>query len=178
LGDTAVAINPEDARYQHLIGKNLILPLVGRLIPVIADEYVDQAFGTGAVKITPSHDPNDFEMGLRHKLPQIVVIANDGTMSADTGKYAGMDRYECRKVIVKDLEAQEYLVKIDDHMHAVGHCQRCTTVVEPLVSKQWFVSMQSLAELYQNLYELDGQYSGLVYFPSNLVGASYSCLVL
>jgi len=146
LGDTAVAVNPEDARYQHLIGKNLILPLVGRLIPVITDEYVDQAFGTGAVKITPSHDPNDFEMGLRHKLPQIVVITNDGTMSPDTGKYAGMDRYECRKVLVKDLEAQEYLVKIDDHLHAVGHCQRCTTVVEPLVSKQWFVSMQSLAK--------------------------------
>jgi valyl-tRNA synthetase len=146
LGDTAVAVNPEDSRYRHLLGKNLILPLVGRLIPIIADEYVDQAFGTGAVKITPSHDPNDFEMGLRHKLPQIVVITNDGTMSADTGKYAGMDRYECRKVLVKDLEEQQYLVKIDDHMHAVGHCQRCTTVVEPLVSKQWFVSMQSLAE--------------------------------
>lgn len=146
LGDTAVAVNPEDTRYSHLIGKNLILPLVGRLIPVIADEYVDQAFGTGAVKITPSHDPNDFEMGLRHKLPQIVVIDNDGKMSEGTGKYAGLDRYECRKVLVKDLEVQEYLVKIDDHMHAVGHCQRCTTVVEPLVSKQWFVKMQSLAE--------------------------------
>jgi valyl-tRNA synthetase len=146
LGDTAVAVNPEDARYSHLIGKNLILPLVGRLIPVIADEYVDQAFGTGAVKITPSHDPNDFEMGLRHKLPQIVVIDNDGKMSEGTGKYVGLDRYECRKVLVKDLEVQEYLVRIDDHMHAVGHCQRCTTVVEPLVSKQWFVKMQSLAE--------------------------------
>ncbi|AIF52510.1 valine--tRNA ligase [Pelosinus sp. UFO1] len=146
LGDTAVAVNPEDTRYSHLIGKNLILPLVGRLIPVIADEYVDQAFGTGAVKITPSHDPNDFEMGLRHNLPQIVVIDNDGKMSEGTGKYAGLDRYECRKVLVKDLEVQEYLVKIDDHMHAVGHCQRCTTVVEPLVSKQWFVKMQSLAE--------------------------------
>lgn len=146
LGDTAVAVNPEDARYRHLLGKNLILPLVGRLIPIIADEYVDQTFGTGAVKITPSHDPNDFEMGLRHKLPQIVVIANDGTMSADTGKYAGLDRYECRKIIVADLQGNGYLVKVDDHMHAVGHCQRCTTVVEPLVSKQWFVKMQSLAE--------------------------------
>jgi len=146
LGDTAVAVNPEDSRYRHLIGKNLILPLVGRLIPIIADEYVDQAFGTGAVKITPSHDPNDFEMGMRHHLPQIVVIANDGTMSADTGKYAGLDRYECRKVIVADLEAQGYLVKIEDHAHAVGHCQRCTTVVEPLVSKQWFVKMESLAK--------------------------------
>jgi valyl-tRNA synthetase len=146
LGDTAVAVNPGDTRYRHLLGKNLILPLVGRLIPIIADEYVDQAFGTGAVKITPSHDPNDFEMGLRHKLPQIVVIANDGTMSADTGKYAGLDRYECRKMIVSDLKENGYLVKVDDHMHAVGHCQRCTTVVEPLVSKQWFVKMQSLAE--------------------------------
>lgn len=146
LGDTAVAVNPEDSRYKHLIGKKLILPLVGRSIPVIADEYVDQNFGTGAVKITPSHDPNDFEMGLRHKLPQIVVIANDGTMAADTGKYAGLDRYECRKVIVADLEAEGCLVKIEEHMHAVGHCQRCTTVVEPLVSKQWFVKMESLAK--------------------------------
>jgi len=146
LGDTAVAVHPEDARYSHLIGKNLILPLVGRCIPVIADEYVDKDFGTGAVKITPAHDPNDFEMGLRHKLPQIVVIANDGTMSADTGKYAGMDRYACRKVVVADLQEQGYLVKIDDHQHAVGHCQRCRTVVEPLVSKQWFVNMQSLAK--------------------------------
>ncbi|MDF2634767.1 MAG: Valyl-tRNA synthetase [Pelosinus sp.] len=146
LGDTAVAVNPEDARYRHLIGKQLVLPLVGRLIPIITDEYVDPAFGTGAVKITPSHDPNDFEMGLRHKLPQIVVIANDGTMAADTGKYAGLDRYECRKVLVADLEEIGSLLKVDEHMHAVGHCQRCTTVVEPLVSKQWFVKMQSLAE--------------------------------
>jgi valyl-tRNA synthetase len=146
LGDTAVAVNPEDARYRHLIGKKLVLPLVGRLIPIIADEYVDPAFGTGAVKITPSHDPNDFEMGLRHNLPQIIVIANDGTMAADTGKYAGLDRYECRKVLVADLEEIGSLVKVDDHMHAVGHCQRCTTVVEPLVSKQWFVNIQSLAD--------------------------------
>jgi valyl-tRNA synthetase len=146
LGDTAVAVNPEDARYRHLIGKKLVLPLVGRLIPIIADEYVDPAFGTGAVKITPSHDPNDFEMGLRHNLPQIIVIANDGTMAADTGKYAGLDRYECRKVLVADLEEIGSLVKVDDHMHAVGHCQRCTTVVEPLVSKQWFVKIQSLAD--------------------------------
>ncbi len=146
LGDTAVAVNPEDARYRHLIGKKLVLPLVGRLIPIITDEYVDPAFGTGAVKITPSHDPNDFEMGLRHKLPQIIVIANDGTMSADTGKYAGLDRYECRKALVADLEEIGSLVKVDDHMHAVGHCQRCTTVIEPLVSKQWFVKIQSLAE--------------------------------
>ena len=146
LGDTAVAVHPEDVRYSHLIGKKLKLPLIGRCIPVIADEYVDKDFGTGAVKITPAHDPNDFDMGLRHNLPQIVVITNDGTMSADTGKYAGMDRSECRKVIVADLKEQGYLVKIEDHQHAVGHCQRCRTVVEPLVSKQWFVKMQSLAE--------------------------------
>lgn len=146
LGDTAVAVNPEDGRYKHLVGKYLILPLVGRRLPIIADEYVDSAFGTGAVKVTPSHDPNDFEMGLRHNLPQIVVLNNDGTMAADTGKYAGMDRYECRKELVADLKEAGNLVKIDEHSHAVGHCQRCTTVVEPLVSKQWFVKMQPLAE--------------------------------
>ncbi|WP_346355878.1 valine--tRNA ligase [Azotosporobacter soli] len=146
LGDTAVAVNPEDARYGKLVGKELILPIVGRQIPIIADDYVDVAFGTGAVKITPAHDPNDFEMGLRHDLPQLVVIENDGTMSPDTGKYAGMDRYECRRQLVKDLEDAGYLVKIEEHNHAVGHCQRCTTVVEPLVSKQWFVKMESLAK--------------------------------
>lgn len=146
LGDTAVAVNPEDARYQKLVGKFLVLPLVGRRIPIIADSYVDQSFGTGAVKVTPSHDPNDFEMGQRHDLPQIVVINNDGTMAADTGRYAGMDRYECRKALVADLDAAGFLVKIDEHNHAVGHCQRCATVVEPLVSKQWFVKMQPLAK--------------------------------
>ncbi|HEY3426015.1 MAG TPA: valine--tRNA ligase [Negativicutes bacterium] len=146
LGDTAVAVHPEDSRYRHLVGSQLILPLVGRRLPIIADEYVDPSFGTGAVKVTPAHDPNDFEMGLRHSLPQVVVINPDGTMAGDVGKYAGMDRYECRKVLVEDLKEQGYLVRIDEHLHAVGHCQRCTTVVEPLVSKQWFVRMQSLAE--------------------------------
>ncbi|MBP2649589.1 MAG: Valyl-tRNA synthetase [Firmicutes bacterium] len=146
LGDTAVAVNPDDDRYKNLVGKYLTLPLVGRRLPIIADDYVDQAFGTGAVKVTPAHDPNDFEMGLRHQLPQIVVINNDGTMAADTGRYAGMDRYECRKALVEELKEKGYLVKIEEHVHAVGHCQRCRTVVEPLVSKQWFVDMKPLAK--------------------------------
>ncbi|CVK20372.1 valine--tRNA ligase [Sporomusa sphaeroides] len=146
LGDSGVAVHPEDARYKHLLGKYLVLPLVGRRLPIVADEYVDPSFGTGAVKVTPAHDPNDFDMGLRHKLPEIVVINPDGTMAADTGKYAGIDRYECRKALVDDLKAQGYLVKIDEHNHAVGHCQRCSTIVEPLVSKQWFVKMEPLAK--------------------------------
>lgn len=146
LGDSGVAVHPNDVRYKHLLGKYLVLPLVGRRLPIVADEYVDPSFGTGAVKVTPAHDPNDFEMGLRHKLNEIVVMNPDGTMSADTGMYAGMDRYECRKALVSDLKDQGYLVKIDEHNHAVGHCQRCSTVVEPLVSKQWFVKMEPLAK--------------------------------
>lgn len=146
LGDSAVAVHPDDVRYRHLVGKNLVLPIVGRKLPIVADEYVDPSFGTGAVKVTPAHDPNDFEMGLRHGLAEIVVINPDGTMAADTGKYAGLDRYECRKALLGDLKDQGYLVRIDEHVHAVGHCQRCNTVVEPLVSKQWFVRMQPLAE--------------------------------
>jgi valyl-tRNA synthetase len=146
LGDTGVAVNPDDARYRHLIGQYLVLPVVGRRLPIVADEYVDPSFGTGAVKVTPAHDPNDFDMGLRHQLPQVVVIAPDGTMTAEAGKYAGMDRYECRKALVAELKELGNLVKIDEHLHAVGQCQRCATVVEPLVSKQWFVRMQPLAE--------------------------------
>ncbi len=147
LGDTAVAVNPKDERYTPLVGKNLVLPIVGRVLPIIADEYVDPAFGTGAVKVTPAHDPNDFEMGQRHNLPTIRVIGNNGTMTQEAGEsYAGLDRYACRKKLVADLEAAGYLVKIDEHAHAVGHCQRCNTVVEPLVSKQWFVTMQPLAK--------------------------------
>ncbi|HMM22842.1 MAG TPA: valine--tRNA ligase [Selenomonadales bacterium] len=146
LGDSAVAVHPDDVRYRHLVGKNLVLPIVGRKLPIVADEYVDPSFGTGAVKVTPAHDPNDFEMGLRHGLAEIVVINPDGTMAANTGKYAGLDRYECRKALLGDLKDQGYLVRIDEHVHAVGHCQRCNTVVEPLVSKQWFVRMQPLAE--------------------------------
>jgi valyl-tRNA synthetase len=146
LGDVAVAVHPDDVRYKHLIGKYLVLPLVGRRIPVIADAYVDPAFGTGAVKITPAHDPNDFEMGQRHKLQQINVMNPDGTMAAETGKYAGLDRYQCRKVLIEDLKEQGYLEKVVEHTNAVGHCQRCHTVIEPLISRQWFVKMEPLAK--------------------------------
>lgn len=146
LGDTAVAVHPEDERYQHLIGKNLVLPVVGRIIPVIADAYVEKEFGTGAVKITPAHDPNDFEVGNRHDLPQVVVIDKQGIMNELAGKYAGMDRYECRKQLVTDLEAEGVLIKIEAHSHAVGQCYRCQTVIEPVVSKQWFVKMEPLAK--------------------------------
>lgn len=146
LGDTGVAVHPEDERYTHLVGKNLILPIVGRKIPVFADEYVDPKFGTGVVKVTPAHDPNDFEMGQRHGLEQIVVLNDDATMADNTGKYKGMDRYECRKVLLEDLKALGNLVSIEEHNHAVGHCQRCHTVVEPMISKQWFVKMESLAK--------------------------------
>ncbi|HIV02622.1 MAG TPA: valine--tRNA ligase [Candidatus Aphodoplasma excrementigallinarum] len=146
LGDTAVAVHPDDERYTHLVGKTLILPLVGREIPVIADEYVDKEFGTGAVKITPAHDPNDFEVGLRHGLEQIKVLNDDATINANGGKYEGLDRYEARKQIVKDLEDGGYLIKIEDHTHNVGQCYRCGTTVEPITSKQWFVKMKPLAE--------------------------------
>lgn len=146
LGDSGVAVHPDDERYSRYVGHYLILPLVGRRIPIVADEYVDPAFGTGAVKVTPAHDPNDFDMGLRHKLEQIVVINPDGTMAADTGKYAGLDRYECRKQLVSDLKEAGNLVAVAEHTHSVGHCQRCTTVVEPLVSKQWFVKMEPLVK--------------------------------
>ncbi len=145
LGDTAVAVNPEDERYKDLVGKTLILPLVGREIPVIADEYVDKEFGTGCVKITPAHDPNDFEVGKRHNLEQIKVMNDDATINHYGGKYEGMDRYEARKAIVKDLEEQGLLVKVEDHSHNVGTCYRCGTTVEPIISKQWFVKMKPLA---------------------------------
>ena len=146
LGDVAVAVHPEDERYKHLIGKTVILPLVGREMPVIADEYVDPAFGTGALKITPAHDPNDFEVARRHNLPSVQVIDKQGAMNETAGKYRGLDRWECRKRLVKDLDAMGYLIKIDDHDHAVGHCYRCSTVIEPMLSKQWFVHMKPLAE--------------------------------
>ena len=145
-GDTAVAVNPEDERYAKLIGKTLRLPILNREIPVIADSYVDTKFGTGAVKITPSHDPNDYEMGLRHNLPEIVVIGKDGVMTEEAGPFAGFERYECRKQIVARLKEEGYLVKIEEHSHAVGHCQRCHNIVEPLVSTQWFVKMQPLVK--------------------------------
>ena len=144
LGDTGVAVNPEDERYTNLVGKTCILPLVGREIPIVADEYVDKTFGTGCVKMTPCHDPNDFEVGLRHGLEQILVIDGDGKI-INGGKYNGMDRYEARKAIVADLEEQGYLVKIEDHVHNVGTCYRCHSDVEPLASDQWFVKMEPLA---------------------------------
>lgn len=146
LGDTAVAVHPDDERYKGLVGKKLILPLVNKEIPLIADEYVEMDFGTGVVKITPAHDPNDFEVGLRHNLEVINVMTDDGHMTDDCGKYAGMDLYECRKAIVKDLEEGGYLVKVEPMKHNVGSCYRCHTTVEPRVSKQWFVKMEPLAK--------------------------------
>ncbi|MDD5947313.1 MAG: valine--tRNA ligase [Oscillospiraceae bacterium] len=146
LGDTAVAVNPKDERYQHLIGKMLTLPLVGREIPVVGDSYVDMEFGTGVVKITPAHDPNDFEVGLRHNLPVINVMTEDARIIEDYPKYAGMDRFEARKAIVADLEAGGFLIKVEDHQHNVGTCYRCGTTVEPRVSLQWFVKMEELAK--------------------------------
>jgi len=146
FGDTAVAVNPEDERYKDLVGKTLLLPLTDREIPVIADEYVDKEFGTGCVKITPAHDPNDFEVGQRHNLEQIKVMNDDATMNSFAGKYEGMDRYECRRAMVADLEEMGLLVKIEDHSHNVGQCYRCGTTVEPIISKQWFVKMKPLAQ--------------------------------
>ena len=146
LGDTAVAVNPNDERYKDMVGKTLILPIVHREIPIVADEYVEMDFGTGVVKITPAHDPNDFEVGLRHNLPVINVMTDDAKITDDYPKYAGMDRYEARKAIVKDLEDEGALVKIEDYSHNVGTCYRCATTVEPRVSKQWFVKMKPLAQ--------------------------------
>ena len=144
LGDTAVAVNPNDDRYKDMVGKTVVLPIVHREIPIIADEYVEMEFGTGVVKITPAHDPNDFEVGLRHSLPVINVLTEDAKIVDDYPKYAGMDRYEAREAIVKDLEAEGALVKIEDYSHNVGTCYRCHTTVEPRVSKQWFVKMKEL----------------------------------
>ncbi|MDY7223584.1 valine--tRNA ligase [Halalkalibacterium halodurans] len=146
LGDTAVAVHPEDERYQHLIGKMVKLPITGREIPIVADDYVDMEFGSGAVKITPAHDPNDFEIGNRHNLPRILVMNEDGTMNEKAGQYEGMDRFECRKQIVKDLQEQGVLFKIEEHVHSVGHSERSGAVVEPYLSTQWFVKMKPLAE--------------------------------
>ena len=146
MGDTGVAVNPNDERYKHLIGKTCILPIMNREIPIFGDEYVDMEFGTGCVKVTPCHDPNDFEMGQRHNLEQILVFNEDATVNANGGKYEGMDRYECRKAVVKDLEEGGYLVKIEDHEHNVGTCYRCGTTVEPMTSAQWFVKMAPLAK--------------------------------
>ena len=146
LGDTAVAVNPKDERYTHLIGKMVALPLTDRQIPIIADDYVDQEFGTGVVKITPAHDPNDFEVGLRHDLEQICVLNDDGTMNELAGKYKGMDRYEARKLIVSDLEKLGLLIKIEPHTHNVGTHDRCKAIIEPMIKAQWFVKMEELAK--------------------------------
>jgi len=146
LGDTAVAVNPKDKRYKNLIGKTLILPLMNREIPVIGDEFVDPKFGTGAVKVTPAHDPNDFEMGKRHDLEFINVMKPNAEMNEHAGEFQGMDRFEARKAIIESLKVSKLLIKADDHTHAVGHCYRCHTVVEPYLSKQWFVKMKPLAE--------------------------------
>lgn len=146
LGDTAVAVHPEDERYKHLIGQMLVLPIIGREIPIVGDEYVDKEFGSGAVKITPAHDPNDFEVGLRHDLPQIVIMDESGTMNEEAGPYKGLDRAVCRKQIVADLQAQGVCILIEDHVHQVGHSERSGAVIEPYLSTQWFVSMKPLAE--------------------------------
>lgn len=157
LGDTAIVVHPDDARYKEVIGKNVILPIVGREIPVLADEYVDQEFGSGAMKVTPAHDPNDFEIGNRHDLERIVVMDESGCMNQEAGKYAGLDRFECRKQLVKDLLDQGLVIKIDDHVHSVGHSERSGAVVEPYLSTQWFVKMAPLAEQALNNQKTDGR---------------------
>nr|WP_290778476.1 valine--tRNA ligase [Exiguobacterium sp. UBA5002] len=146
LGDTAIAVNPKDERYAHLVGKTITLPIVGREIPIVADDYVDMEFGTGVVKITPAHDPNDFEVGNRHELPRVLVMNEDGTMNENAGKYEGMDRFECRKQIIEDLKAEGVLIKIEPHLHSVGHSERSDAIVEPYLSLQWFVKMEPLAQ--------------------------------
>ena len=165
LGDTAVAVHPDDERYQALIGKTVILPLVGREIPIIADEYVEQDFGTGVVKIAPAHDPNDFEVGNRHNLPRINVMNDDATMNELAGKYEGMDRFAARKAIVKDLEEAGLLVKIEKHLHSVGHSERTDVVVEPRLSKQWFVKMGPLAQQAINAQRAEGDNTVNFYPP-------------
>ncbi|MFQ6040575.1 MAG: valine--tRNA ligase [Candidatus Poribacteria bacterium] len=146
LGDTAVAVHPADERYTKFIGKTAILPIAERELPIIADEYVDREFGTGALKITPAHDQNDFEIGKRHNLPEVVAINEDGTMSSEAGKYEGMERFACRKALLKELKEKGYLLKVEDYVHAVGRHDRCGTIIEPYISLQWFVKMQPLAE--------------------------------
>ena len=168
LGDLAIAVNPEDERYKDLIGKFAILPLVNREIPIIADEYVEMEFGTGAVKITPSHDPNDFEVGERHNLGQCIIMNEDATINENGGKYAGLDRYEARYKIVEDLEELGLLESIKDHENSIGHCERCNTVVEPLISKQWFVKMEPLAKP-----ALDAYNEGKINFIPDRFGKIY-----
>ncbi|EHS7179036.1 valine--tRNA ligase [Staphylococcus pseudintermedius] len=157
LGDTAIVVNPDDERYQDVIGKTVILPVVGRELPIIVDDYVDKEFGSGAMKVTPAHDPNDFEIGNRHNLERIVVMDEAGRMNAEAGKYEGMDRFECRKQLVKDLLEEGLVIKIDDHVHSVGHSERSGAVVEPYLSTQWFVKMAPLAEQALNNQKTNGR---------------------
>jgi len=171
LGDSGVAVHPKDERYQHLIGKTVILPIVGREIPIVADDYVDMEFGTGVVKMTPAHDPNDFEVGNRHNLERILVMNEDGTMNELAGKYNGMDRFECRKQIVKDLQEAGVLIQIEEHMHSVGHSERTGAVVEPYLSAQWFVKMQPLADA---SLELQKDEEGKVQFVPSRFENTYS----
>ncbi|MDQ0858202.1 valine--tRNA ligase [Bacillus sp. V2I10] len=163
LGDTAVAVHPEDDRYKHLIGKTVVLPIVGREIPIVGDDYVDMEFGSGAVKITPAHDPNDFEIGNRHDLERVLVMNEDGTMNANAGKYNGLDRFDCRRQIVKDLQDLDVLFKIEEHLHSVGHSERNGAVVEPYLSTQWFVKMQPLANA---AIELQGKEEKVNFVPN------------
>ncbi|MCX7935805.1 MAG: class I tRNA ligase family protein, partial [Planctomycetota bacterium] len=146
LGDTAVAVHPDDDRYREIVGETVILPIMEREIPVVADRFVDPTFGTGVVKVTPAHDPNDFECGLRHHLPQIAVIGPDGTMAEAAGKYAGLDRFRCRERLLEELAEKKLLEKEEEHTHAVGQCYRCQSVIEPYLSEQWFVKMRPLAD--------------------------------
>ncbi|MDR7870412.1 MAG: valine--tRNA ligase [Tissierellaceae bacterium] len=168
LGDLAVAVNPEDERYKDLVGKTAILPLVNREIPIIADDYVDMEFGSGAVKITPSHDANDFEVGERHSLGQYIVIDEKGYINSNGGKYEGLERFEARKQIVNDLEANGFLNEVKEHDNAVGHCERCSTIIEPLISKQWFVKMEPLAKP-----ALEAYYKGELNFIPERFGKVY-----
>ena len=162
LGDTGIAVHPDDERYKHLVGKTVILPIIGREIPIFADEYVDMEFGSGAVKVTPAHDPNDFEMGLRHNLEMISVMDESATMNENAGPYQGLDRFECRKQIIEDLQEQGVLFKIEEHIHSVGHSERSGAVVEPFLSTQWFVAMKPLAD---TAIELQKQGDGVRFVP-------------
>ena len=157
LGDTAIVVNPNDDRYKHLIGKSVILPIIGRELPIIGDDYVDIEFGSGAMKVTPAHDPNDFEIGERHQLEKINVMNEDGTMNELAGKYNGLDRFECRKQLIEDLKETGELIKIEEHVHSVGHSERSGAVVEPYLSTQWFVKMEPLAKQALDNQDTDGR---------------------
>ena len=195
LADTAVCVNPDDERYKAYIGRTVRVPIANREIPVIADEYVDIEFGTGCLKITPAHDRNDYELGQKHGLPVIDMLEADGTVSAAAGHYVGMDRFDARKQIARDLEEAGLLVKVEDMQNKVGYSERTDVVIEPRLSLQWFLNMKELAvpalekrrkryhsvsspQVQKCLPELDGKYSGLVHIPTALVGAPHTSLVL